>query len=97
LDHGSKNGTIIRYNFNKYIKQYIYHIVFEDGAEGDVDFSQYVGKGPIFEPFKDVEFFRQAFIANGTISWSNGADIAPDTLYDKVVSRKRKKHEKGLV
>jgi len=62
----------------------VYRIRFDDGLEGDVDFTEYVGRGPVFDPFTDVSFFRQARVEGGTITWPNGADIAPETLYEKV-------------
>jgi hypothetical protein len=65
----------------EYRDRYVYHIKFDDGLEGDVDFSEYVGRGPVFEPFADLPFFQQARIEGGTIAWPNGADIAPETLY----------------
>jgi hypothetical protein len=68
----------------EYRDGFVFHIVFDDGRNGDVDFSEYLGKGPIFEPLHDVAFFRKARIEGGTISWPNGADVAPDTLYDRV-------------
>jgi len=68
----------------KYKEKFIYHIVFDDGKNGDVDLSEYVGKGPIFEPFQNIEFFKHAIVEGGTISWPNGADIAPETLYNKI-------------
>jgi hypothetical protein len=68
----------------KYKKGFIYHVVFDDGKRGDIDFSEYIGKGPVFEPLRDKTFFKKATIEGGTISWPNGADIAPETLYEKI-------------
>jgi hypothetical protein len=63
---------------------YCYHIVFDDGTSGDVDFAEYLDKGPVFAPLRDLDFFQRARLEGGTISWPNGADIAPESLYEKV-------------
>ncbi len=71
----------------EYKNDYIYHISFDDGINGMVDmvdFVDYFNKGPVFEPLRDLQFFNKATINGGTISCPNGADIAPETLYEKI-------------
>jgi hypothetical protein len=85
------------WNFNDvtsivYKEDYIYRVTFDDGLEGDVDFIRYVGSGPVFEPLRDLAFFRQARIEGGTIAWPNGADVAPETLYERVESANQSPH-----
>jgi hypothetical protein len=63
------------------------HVVFNDGSENTIDFSQWLD-GPIFEPLRAPDFFTRYFIDGGTVVWPNGADIAPETLY-AVAGRRR--------
>jgi Protein of unknown function (DUF2442) len=49
--------------------------------EASVDFRPWL-TGPVFEPLKQVAHFRKFFVDGGTVAWPNGADIAPETLYE---------------
>jgi hypothetical protein len=64
---------------------YVVHLRFADGAEGDVDLRDEL-YGGIFEPLKDPVFFRQFSVHAEfcTLTWPNGADLAPESLYEKV-------------
>ncbi len=67
-----------------YKSGYVYHITFNDGTSGDIDFEGYLKKGPIFNSLSNIDLFKKAFISGGTIAWPNGADIAPETIFEKI-------------
>ena len=62
---------------------YLVRLWFNDGSDGTVDFGPWL-TGPIFEPLKNAAYFGQFFLDGGTVAWPNGADIAPETLYEAV-------------
>lgn len=64
---------------------YKIRLVFNDGTEGTVDFQDWL-EGIVFEPLRDPETFQRFFIEAGTIGWPNGADIAPEALYERAKS-----------
>ncbi|WP_044412033.1 DUF2442 domain-containing protein [Thiomicrospira microaerophila] len=83
------------WHFNEIVKaeysgEYRFYIAYDDGVAGEVDLSEYLTKGSVFEPLKDKAFFAQARVDAGTLLWPNEADIAPETLYDKVVAQVKK-------
>ena len=69
----------------QYMGDFTVHVRFADGTEGDVDFSDEL-YGEVFEPLKDRMSFGQVSVHPEfhTLSWPNGADFAPEFLYEKV-------------
>ncbi len=63
----------------KYIKDYMVWLSFNDGAEGEINLSLEL-EGEIFEPLKDISYFKNFKIIGHTLSWENGADFAPEFL-----------------
>jgi uncharacterized protein DUF2442 len=56
-------------------------VTFSDGSENTIDFQQWL-EGPMFDPLKNRTNFERFFVDGGTIVWPNGADVAPETLYE---------------
>jgi hypothetical protein len=67
----------------EYVKNFEIKLKFNDGTEGTVDLKNDLSK-PIFEPLKDIHFFKSFKLGSWTIEWENGADFAPEFLYKKV-------------
>lgn len=68
-----------------YKGDYKIEVTFDDGKRGVVDFSKYRLKGGVFERFKDIDFFRNFSVNRelGALTWQDGIDIAPETLYSE--------------
>ena len=57
-------------------------LTFDNGVRKRVNLRKEL-YGPIFEPLRDSSYFAKAFVDSDsrTVSWPNGADFAPDFLY----------------
>lgn len=58
-------------------------LVFNNGTRKTVDVRPLL-EGPIFEPLHDPQYFSTATLdpVCGTVIWPNGADFAPEALYE---------------
>jgi hypothetical protein len=58
---------------------------FDDDLSGEIDLEDELW-GPVFDPLRDVEEFAQvrADPELETVVWPNGADFAPEFLYDRL-------------
>lgn len=69
----------------KYRGEYRVWLKFTDGTEGEVDLKSELW-GEMFEPLKDKDLFAKLYVHKelDTIVWPNGADFAPEFLYQKL-------------
>jgi len=64
-----------------YVKDYELLLSFNDGTRKLVDLKPYL-EGEVFGELMDIEKFVQYGLTGYTIEWSNGADLAPEFLYE---------------
>ena len=66
-------------------------ITFINGTTNDVDLSAFLSdakiNGTVFEKLRDPATFSQVQVVLGVVQWPNGADLAPDTMYDAIRER----------
>ena len=64
--------------------EYRLRLTFDDGTTGEIDFAGREWRG-VFEPLRDPDYFAQVTVdpEAGTVTWPNGADMAPEPLYSK--------------
>lgn len=62
-------------------------LTFADGVSGEVDVLERM-LGPVFEHARTTTGFAAVTVdeETGTIVWPGGADLAPDTLYERVLT-----------
>jgi hypothetical protein len=65
----------------EYIDGYKLLLLFNNGERRIVDLSDSL-KGTVFAPLKDINFFKRFSIKFNTVEWENGADFAPEYLYE---------------
>jgi len=63
-------------------------VEFVDGTAGEVDMDAFLAAprvaGTVFESLRESAFLAQAAVIMGAVQWPNGADLAPDAMYDAI-------------
>lgn len=66
-------------------------VTFVDGTTGKVDMRHFLTgsrvDGTVFESLRDPALFAEARVVMGAVQWPNGADLAPDSMYDAIQER----------
>ncbi|MDJ0581987.1 DUF2442 domain-containing protein [Crocosphaera sp.] len=73
----------------KPLENYQLYLKFEDNQEGIINLEEIIEFVGIFQPLKDLAFFKTVKINPdwGTIYWENGADLDPDVLYSIITDQ----------
>lgn len=71
----------------KVLRHGLLQLTFADGVSGEVEVLDRM-RGPVFERARAPAGFAEATVdeETGTVVWPGGADLAPDTLYERVRS-----------
>ncbi|HEY2717548.1 MAG TPA: DUF2442 domain-containing protein [Solirubrobacterales bacterium] len=69
------------------VRHGVLRLTFADGTGGEVDVLDRM-RGPVFEEARTREGFARVQVdeETGTVAWPGGADLAPDTLFERVRS-----------
>lgn len=65
------------------VEPYVLKVTFNDGTVRWIDVASVLW-GPMFEPLRDPQLFAAVRVDAelGTVVWPNGADLAPEYLYE---------------
>jgi hypothetical protein len=64
-----------------YLDNYRLLLTFNNGVAKTVDLQNEL-KGIVFQPLRQLDYFKQFEIKYNTVEWENGADFAPEYLYE---------------
>jgi hypothetical protein len=67
------------------VRHGVLELTFADGLSGEVEVLERM-RGPVFEVARTEEGFAKVAVdpETRTVVWPGGADLAPDTLYERV-------------
>ena len=63
----------------EYVDDYRIKLWFNNNVTKVVDLKSSL-KGLVFEPLKDLDYFKTFSVKYNTVEWENGADFAPEYL-----------------
>ncbi|MBI5909414.1 MAG: DUF2442 domain-containing protein [Betaproteobacteria bacterium] len=66
-------------------------LTFTNGEMRHFDMKPYLGY-PVFEPLRQIAFFKLARASHGTVTWPREIDFDPDTLYLEGRPAKHEEH-----
>ena len=64
-----------------YLGNYRISLTFNNGETKTVDLQNELN-GTVYEPLRQLDYFKNFQVKYNTIEWANGADYAPEYLYE---------------
>jgi len=64
-----------------YLENYRISLTFNNGETKTVDLRSELN-GTVYEPLRQLDYFKNFQVKYNTIEWANGADYAPEYLYE---------------
>ena len=74
-------NTFLEVVHAEYLEGYKLKLLFNNGEYRIADLSSSL-IGEVFAPLKNLDFFKRFSIIFNTVEWGNGADFAPEYLYE---------------
>ncbi len=66
------------------LEEYKLKLIFTNNEVKIFDTNPYLNKG-VFKELKNFEIFKKVKVLMGSITWPNGQDFCPDTLYEESI------------
>jgi hypothetical protein len=85
---------LIKVDHAEYLTGYQIRLTFSDGLTGVVDLESEIW-GEVFEPLKEISYFKNFTKDRWTIGWDCGADFAPEFLHELALRQAEKAHKIG--
>ena len=73
-----------------YLENYRISLTFNNGEIKIVDLQSELN-GTVYEPLRQLDYFKNFQVKYNTIEWANGADYAPEYLYELDLQSKNRK------
>ena len=79
----------------KYKSNYSLVLIFSNGYKGEVNLEEKIlnDHRNIFKELKNQDIFKNIYLDGWTVCWKNGADLAPEFLYQLALEQNEKVHE----
>jgi hypothetical protein len=85
--HITKGVNMVRPTEIKALDKYRIWIRYSDDTEGEVDLSDFAGRGVFTLWDEDNNFQKVSLGAHGEIQWSDEIDLCPDTIYLRLTDK----------